>query len=122
MRMFLESTKAVLLLIIIGASIGGTDAWAQAAVRAQHVELWGIQEITLHSGHAYDNPFRDVQLQARFTSNGHSVLVPGFYDGDHTWRIRFMPEQQGAWQFTTIANGPRAKQSAGRFHRRPTVA
>jgi hypothetical protein len=67
-------------------------AGAKSAAYAAHVEQWGMQEVSLRSSIAYNNPFSDVQLQAEFTSDGKSILVKGFYDGDQTWRVRFMPE------------------------------
>ena len=51
----------------------------------------GVQEITLQA-RTYGNPFADVTVQGRFCSQGKEVTVDGFYDGGHTWRVRFMPD------------------------------
>ena len=91
------------------------SAWATGAVESKNVEQWGREEISLKSTHAYDNPFSQVNLQARFTLNTRSVVVSGFYDGAQTWRIRFMPDQQGVWQFTTISNDPELNDQSGSF-------
>lgn len=69
------------------------------------VEQWDIFELEI-SGPIEGNPFHDVQLQAVFTlqedgAEKKSVTVPGFYDGDGIYRIRFMPPQQGIWKFAT---------------------
>jgi Domain of unknown function (DUF5060)/Protein of unknown function (DUF4038) len=102
------------LLIICVLFLSGA-AWAQAKIGVKDVEQWGVEEISLHSSGIYKNPFTDVQIQARFTSKEKTILVAGFYDGDETWRIRFMPEQQGAWQFTTISNDPQLNNQTGSF-------
>ena len=52
-----------------------------------HVEQWGHFEITLN-GPATGNPFLDVNLSARFTSDKKAVEVAGFYDGDQPAGVR----------------------------------
>ena len=47
------------------------------------------------------NPF-DVLLSAEFTGpSGVRLTVPGFYDGDGTWKVRFSPAEIGNWSMTT---------------------
>jgi hypothetical protein len=90
-------------------------AGAKSAAYAAHVEQWGMQEVSLRSSIAYNNPFSDVQLQAEFTSDGKSILVKGFYDGDQTWRVRFMPEARGCWTFKTTSNDAELNHQQGQF-------
>jgi len=66
-------------------------------------EQWGIYEIQL-KGPTNGNPFLDVQLSALFDNGSKTVGVPGFYDGDGIYRIRFMPDTQGQWHYETRAN------------------
>jgi hypothetical protein len=55
-----------------------------------------VGEWTLHSRYPYANPFTDVTVDATFTSpSGQMFTVPGFYDGDQTWRVRFNPNEAG---------------------------
>ncbi len=35
-----------------------------------------------------------------FTKGARRFSVEGFYDGDDTWRARFMPDEEGLWNFT----------------------
>jgi hypothetical protein len=64
------------------------------------VEQWDIFELVL-GGPQSPNPFVDVTLAADFRF-GHRVLSPeGFYDGDGIYRIRFMPDAEGRWTYTT---------------------
>ena len=54
------------------------------------VEQWGIYEIEL-KGPTNGNPFLDVRFSAAFTDGCKTIEVPGFYDGDGVYRVRFMP-------------------------------
>ena len=61
-------------------------------------------EWTLQSHYPYKNAFGDVVVDGIFTTpTGKVVTIPGFYDGKHTWRIRFNPDEVGRWQFRTSA-------------------
>lgn len=50
------------------------------------------------------NPFRDVELEAVFMKDTTEIVVPGFYDGDGIYRIRFMPKEEGKWTYATKSN------------------
>jgi hypothetical protein len=41
--------------------------------------------------------------------------VAGFYDGDGTYRLRFMPTEQGRWHYTTHRNRPELDSKTGEF-------
>jgi hypothetical protein len=82
-------------------------------MQANIVRQWDIFELTSHAT-AAGNPF-DVQLSARFTSDGNSVDVSGFYDGDGVYRIRFMPPQRGVWRYETKSNLPELSGTGGAF-------
>src|SRR5476651_2277454 len=70
---------------------------------AATTEQWGIFELTL-PGPSAGNPFTEVELSARFTQGATTVNATGFYDGDGTYRVRFMPEITGEWSYTTRSN------------------
>src|ERR1017187_10296237 len=73
------------------------------AATVDTVPQWGIYEIVLN-GPTNGNPFLDVRLSAVFSNGSRSIEVPGFYDGDGIYRIRFMPDQPGVWHYETRAN------------------
>ena len=66
-------------------------------------EQWEIFELTLQ-GQVDGNPFVDVSLQADFIQGERQVTVDGFYDGDGLFKLRFMPDQEGLWQYRTRSN------------------
>ncbi|MCE3261862.1 MAG: hypothetical protein K0R43_941 [Pseudoduganella sp.] len=74
-----------------------------AAAHADPVEQWGTAEIEL-AGPGEGNPFVDVQLSATFRQGQRSVQVAGFYDGDGKYKIRFMPDAVGTWEYETRSN------------------
>jgi len=76
---------------------------ALSANALEAVEQWGLFEVVL-PGPADGNPFIDVEFAAEFTHGDVTVRVPGFYDGDGIYRIRFMPAQRGEWRYVTHSN------------------
>jgi hypothetical protein len=65
------------------------------------VGQWERFEVSLDNGKDYADPYRDVALPAEFRRpDGSVVAFWGFYDGAATWRLRFMPDQQGVWTYT----------------------
>jgi hypothetical protein len=76
------------------------------------VERWGIFELELE-GPSGGNPFREVEVCARFEHREQSVVQPGFYDGDGVYRVRFMPELDGDWQYVTQSNARELNGSRG---------
>ena len=72
------------------------------------VALWDRFETTIINNKTYANPFKDVVLNAVFTSpSGKTYGFFGFYDGDgeggqtgNVWKLRFMPDELGAWSYT----------------------
>ena len=68
-------------------------SWGQTKV-----ECWKRFELTFNYK-AIGNPF-DVELSAIFSCDGKELKVKGFYDGDDTYRIRFMPTEVGVWKYS----------------------
>ncbi len=77
-------------------------------------EKWGVFELTL-AGPREGNPFVDVELAATFSYKNRRVGVEGFYDGDGTYKLRFMPDAVGEWRFTTQSNVPALNGQSGVF-------
>lgn len=86
--------------------------WPWTSVQAQtftaaDVPLYKVFETTVANSGTYGNKFRDVVLNAVFTSpSGIAVPFWGFYDGDgnggqvgKVWKLRFMPTEKGEWTY-----------------------
>ena len=78
------------------------------------VEKWGLFEVEL-KGPAAGNPFVDVQLSAEFKNGDTTIQAPGFYDGDGTYKIRFMPSVEGGWMYKTQSNADALDGQTGGF-------
>lgn len=79
---------------------------------ATEVERWGLFEIALKGPFA-GNPFKDVSLAAEFTQEHRTVQVKGFYDGEGTYRVRFMPDTVGRWSYATKSSAAELNGHAG---------
>ncbi|MDP9051278.1 MAG: DUF5060 domain-containing protein [Acidobacteriota bacterium] len=88
------------------AKSGSTDAGS--------VEQWGMFEVAL-SGPSTGNPYKDVTLTAQFTLEHRSIRVTGFYDGDGTYRVRFMPDSVGRWSYATESSAQELAGHTGGF-------
>jgi hypothetical protein len=100
-----------------------TSASALAALASENalseppsapVRQYDIFEISL-KGPSTGNPFLDVQLQATFSLEHRSIIVDGFYDGEGTYKLRFMPDTLGEWRYTTTSNIAPLNRQTGVF-------
>jgi hypothetical protein len=80
----------------------------------QKVERWDRFELSFKYTSA-GNSFKDVNLSAKFSNNDTSFTVQGFCDGDDTFKIRFMPQFEGVWNFVTSSNKPDLNKKKGSF-------
>jgi hypothetical protein len=95
-----EITRRSALATLAGpAALSGE----QPSATAPHVERWGMHEIVLQGARS-GNPFVDVTLSAEFRFGHRTVEAAGFYDGAGVYRVRFMPDEIGDWQYTTKSN------------------
>ena len=84
---------------------------------------WGIAEIVLASDTPHAHPFRDVDLTVSFRSpGGREVVVRGFHDGGRVWRARLMPDEEGAWGYTTSSGDPQLDAITGTIDVGPAPA
>jgi hypothetical protein len=83
-------------------------------VVAPAVEQWGIFELAL-KGPTGGNPFTDVKFSAQFTQGTNVVEANGFYDCDGIYRVRFMPDTRGKWNYTTASNVRKLDGKTGSF-------
>lgn len=61
------------------------------------------------------NPFIDIQLSAEFQYKNRTYFCEGFYDGNGKYKIRFMPDEEGAWKYTTNSNEEKLNGLTGEF-------
>lgn len=77
-------------------------------------EKWDYFEVALRS-EISGNPFIDVDFEVSFTHKNRTVQVNGFYDGENTFKARFMPDAIGSWHYTTASNIDALNNISGEF-------
>jgi len=85
------------------------------------IAKWDYFEATF-TGPSDGNPYIDVNFEAFFKQNSRVVRVPGFYDGEGTYKVRFMPDNEGEWTFITQSATPALDGQTGGFSAGPAAA
>jgi len=112
MRSDINKTHIILMIVLSSILICEMN-WPAVAAR-DIVEQWGIFELALN-GPALGNPFLDVRFTSRFFRDGSAFDIPGFYDGDGLYRVRFMPDKPGRWRYITSSNVSGLDGKSGEF-------
>jgi hypothetical protein len=76
--------------------------------QAVDVSLYRVFETSVTNSKSYANKFTSVTLNADFTApSGKKTSFRGFYDGNGsggqtgtTWKLRFMPDETGTWNYS----------------------
>lgn len=105
---FLFSCRKYFIWSILGLLLWAMLSDSALALNMEKVALSGLYETIVTNDTHHANKFRDVTLNAIFTSpSGRQVNSFGFYDGDgsggqagNIWKLRFMPDEIGAWAYT----------------------
>ena len=107
---------------VVGTAVLPAAAEEQGTRAAGHadVPLWEIFEHTM-KGPAEGNPFVDVELKVVFRQGHREVEVTGFYDGEGTYKVRFMPGTVGVWSFTTQSHAKALDGQVGTFRAVPAL-
>lgn len=81
----------------------------------EKVEQWNRFEISLKHK-TKGNPFQDVKLSAKFSNADTTFVVKGFYDGNNVFKIRFMPQQIGKWNYIISSSIEKFNTKIGSFN------
>ncbi len=95
---------------------------AEAADEAEFVPRWQPRDFAFRTDQKLDRPF-SVAFAAEATGPGGVRLrIPGFYDGDGTWKVRLSPTIEGDWSLVTRSSLPALdnRQAAFRCQRKPS--
>jgi len=85
-----------------------------APAQEAQVEQWDIFELAL-AAPATGNPYVGLNFTAVFEKDDQRFEPSGFYDGNDTFKIRFMPNQPGTWTYQTHSNYPPLDGQKGTF-------
>lgn len=89
------NTRLALALISLAAI-------ATMRVQAASVPRLSMHEVSFTATGTYANPYVEVTAEATLTEpDGHTTrMVPLFWDGAATWKMRFAPDKPGVWKWT----------------------
>jgi hypothetical protein len=85
------------------------------------IEKWGVFEAAF-PGPGDGNPFVEVALDVDFFQSARKVTVPGFYDGEGVYRVRFMPDNEGEWSYRVRSTAASLEGLKGSFRCGPPGA
>ncbi|MBI3344761.1 MAG: DUF4038 domain-containing protein [Gammaproteobacteria bacterium] len=85
-----------LFALLLLPNLASAAETAETAAR-----LWRVTELEFASSQDSERPM-DVELTAQFTGpDGSRLDVPGYWDGENAWKIRFTPTRPGKWTYVT---------------------
>ena len=98
-------------LILIALSI------VSGSVHAVDVEKWKQFRVSFSNETWSGNPF-DLDFTGTFThtSSGRQLTQFGFYAGNNTWKIYFMPDDVGEWTYVTNSSDVDLNAMVGSFN------
>ncbi|MGC9344499.1 MAG: DUF5060 domain-containing protein, partial [Bacteroidales bacterium] len=82
--------------------------------KTESTEKWEIFEQQF-TAEFKGNPFTEVELFGIFSKGEKEIKARGFFDGNNTYKIRFMPEDTGVWHYKTVSNLPALNGKTGSF-------
>ncbi len=100
-------------------------ATANTKAQSDNLGTWEVFEISLKVSHQYKNPYVECLnkgqkplVSARFEGVSgdaahKTIVVPGFWDGGSTWKIRFTPPYSGTWRYETFSGDKGENQKKG---------
>ena len=75
------------------------NAFSNISIKASK---WESTDLSFTAKEKVDQPFQ-VDMSCEFTGpDGSKLTVPGFYNGDNEWVVRFNPPKEGVW--TALSN------------------
>lgn len=115
---FSQPGTYVLELTATGAKYSSQD---QVTVQVNSVSQREIPALSIfeqgfiHTGN-YQNPYTEVEATATFTTpKGETQIIPLFWDGGKTWKLRFSPNMAGNWKWSVQSNDPGLNNQSGAF-------
>jgi len=96
------------LSLSVGAlSVAAVISIAAAAAAAPvEIPRWQPHDFDFPSAAETDNPFQVAFSVQVVRPNGLKLELPGFYDGNGTWRARVSPDATGDWSLLTHSSLP----------------
>ena len=114
---------AILLLFLVAASVVLAQSMPPQALEApplsssvNEIEKWKRFEVAYGNSTWSGNPF-DLEFEATFrhVPSGRELTQFGFYAGNNSWKLYFMPDEVGQWTYVTQSPDPELNGHSGWF-------
>jgi Domain of unknown function (DUF5060) len=110
------------LLYAAAGAVAVLGLMGPRAVVTKRVTQGQPYDVVLSASASFPNPMQDVDLTAVLSGpNGQELIVPGFWDGDRTFRIRVTLTAPGAWSYLTVSSDPSLDAQSGVIEAGPAV-
>ena len=97
MKKLVAFTLCLMLACAVLASFPALSVNAEADYETP---VWQMVQIPLKGSVKYKNPYAEIEIDAVFThEDGTTITVPGFWNGNYDWAVRFAPTKTGRWQY-----------------------
>lgn len=111
--------KSTLILLFLFTSLSfnlqAQSKYSFESARTISANRWEVIDIVFHTKEDVENPF-NVRFGAEFTGPISGVLhLPGFYDGNNNFIIRFSGSAVGTWNFVTSSSVPALAGKSGKI-------
>ena len=95
------TTRKTLVVVTTTVILAWVGPLVRGAASSIQVPRWQPHDFAFHVDRTPEEPFQ-VPFSAEVTGpGGVKLTVPGFYDGDGTWKVRVSPTVEGDWTLAT---------------------
>ncbi|WP_297087362.1 DUF5060 domain-containing protein [uncultured Draconibacterium sp.] len=79
-------------------------------------KMFEVLDVAFTCNNEIQNPFKE-DFGATFTSpDGKEMQIPGFYNGNNQWLLRFSANKTGLWKYTTYSNINKLANKSGEIN------
>ncbi len=86
--------------VVIGKVIRESAPETQKLIT--ETETWIANEMTFIAQTDIKDPVASAKFDVIFKKDKSEMIVPGFWDGENIWHVRFALPAEGTWSFTTV--------------------
>ncbi len=96
--------KAHLFRFSLFIGVFFSTASLAARLESGQVRVWEVQEVTFETAREYANPYVDVEMWIELEGPDFKRRVYGFWDGERTFKVRFVATSPGDWNWRSGSN------------------
>ncbi len=99
--LIMQDTRESIQCVSLSEELGITYDVGKTPNTITNAYTWVVNELVLNSSNKYKKPLEDCELDLILKNGDTTLTVPGFWDGDEVWRVRFALPSAGEWTYET---------------------